>query len=201
VFDELNQVLGDEKDFPDYSDIEKRMPFLSACTKEALRLHTSSPLLFRMANNDTSIGPYKIAEGSGVIMSTEWLGKDPKYWQQANIFCPTRHLSMEDDKIQQEDNEDVQQGNEGTPNQGNLRMVKTPDSFSLLPFGAGNHACLGSRLGFVMTISVVSMLLRALQLEEMMYTQVNAKSGENNEDSIVESMKRQDKTIKEKIII
>eukprot|EP00611_Tribonema_gayanum_P029357 TRINITY_DN782_c0_g1_i3.p1 TRINITY_DN782_c0_g1~~TRINITY_DN782_c0_g1_i3.p1 ORF type:complete len:466 (-),score=121.83 TRINITY_DN782_c0_g1_i3:417-1814(-) len=127
---------------PTYDQAQKALPFVTACVREALRLHTSSPIVFRMANRQVNLGGFSIPAGSGMVMSTAWLGRDPQQWSRPHTFLPQRHVSKSGPLA-----------DEGR------------HSFSWLPFGAGPHACLGSKLGILEAVIVVTTILQAQKLQ------------------------------------
>eukprot|EP00953_Heterococcus_sp_UTEX-ZZ885_P018626 10403-Heterococcus_DN1.PRE.1 len=130
---------------PTYS--QRSLPVLTACVREALRLHSSSPTVFRVAS------------------------------QQPNSFLPERHLA--DSTIDSSGKQIVSLATAcvfrstasqhacvpqcaGCQSSSALyAVVADKHTFSWLPFGAGPHACLGSKLGLLEITIIVATVLTA----------------------------------------
>lgn len=105
-------------------DVEK-MQYLKAVIKEILRLHPPAPLLFpRESTQDVKIMGYDIPAGTMVLVNAWAIGRDPKYWEEAEEFRPERFLNTDVDF------------------QGQF--------FHFIPFGAGRRGCPG--MPFAMAI-------------------------------------------------
>ncbi|XP_025983092.1 cytochrome P450 71D11 isoform X1 [Glycine max] len=94
------------------------LKYLKLVVKETLRLHPPAPLLLPRA---CEIDGYHISVKSMVIVNAWAIGRDPKYWSEAERFYPERFI---DSSI------DYKGGN-----------------FEYIPFGAGRRICPGSTFG------------------------------------------------------
>jgi cytochrome P450 len=101
------------------SDIEASgLPYLKLVIKENLRLHPPVPLLVpRESVEACEVDGYAIPAGSRIIVNAWAIGRDPKYWEDAEEFRPER---FEDSTV------DFMGGN-----------------YEFLPFGAGRRMCPG----------------------------------------------------------
>nr|XP_043625371.1 trimethyltridecatetraene synthase-like [Erigeron canadensis] len=130
--EELDRVIGkdrwvEEKDMP-------KLPYIEAIAKETMRLHPVAPMLVpRRARENCKVAGYDVTEGTRVLVNVWTIGRDPKYWDKPNEFCPERFLGKEID-------------------------VKGHD-FELLPFGAGRRMCPGYSLGFKVIEATLANLL------------------------------------------
>jgi Cytochrome P450 len=52
-----------------------------------------APRLLCACVAQTQLGGYTIPAGSGIVMSTAWLGRDPEQWTRPDVFLPERHLT------------------------------------------------------------------------------------------------------------
>ncbi|TXG67688.1 hypothetical protein EZV62_008963 [Acer yangbiense] len=94
------------------------LKFLKAVIKETLRLHPSAPLSIPRENSDScQINGYEIPAKTRTIVNVWAIGRDPKFWTEAEKFIPERFLDSSLD-------------------------YKGAD-FTYIPFGAGRRICPG----------------------------------------------------------
>ncbi|XP_039155646.1 cytochrome P450 705A22 [Eucalyptus grandis] len=133
---EIESVVGPAKLIgePDISNL----PYLYAVTKETLRLHTPTPLIFRECNKDCNVMGYDVKAETRLLMNVYAIMRDPDTWRDADEFVPERFLA-----------------NPGEGG-GQLDQVETRGrDFSYLPFGGGRRGCIGaSRASMVMQVVV-----------------------------------------------
>ncbi|XP_058745394.1 cytochrome P450 71D8-like [Vicia villosa] len=105
------------------SDIHK-LSYLKSVIKETMRLHPPVPLLLpRECIEPCKIGGYEIPIKTKVIVNAWLLGRDPKYWYDAQKFIPERF----DD--------------------AGFDFSKVNNRFEYIPFGAGRRVCPGILFG------------------------------------------------------
>ncbi|OEL15339.1 Premnaspirodiene oxygenase [Dichanthelium oligosanthes] len=98
------------------------LPYLKLVIKETLRLHPPVPLLVpRESIDECEIEGYKIPARSRVIVNAWAIGRDPKYWDDADEFEPERF-------------------------QGNT-VDFMGSRYEYIPFGAGRRMCPGISYG------------------------------------------------------
>ncbi|KAF7803855.1 cytochrome P450 71D8-like [Senna tora] len=98
-------------------DVEE-LSYLKLVIKETMRLHTPGPLLLpRECREACNIGGYEIPIKTKVIVNAWALGRDPKYWYDAESFIPERFCGSSVDF-------------KGT-------------NFEYIPFGSGRRMCPG----------------------------------------------------------
>ncbi|KAL3509419.1 hypothetical protein ACH5RR_028820 [Cinchona calisaya] len=96
----------------------QEIKYLQAVIKETLRLHPSAPLLVpRECSEKCEINGYDIPAKATIIVNAWAIGRDPKYWREAEKFNPERFLNSEIDF----------KGND----------------FEYIPFGGGRRICPG----------------------------------------------------------
>ncbi|CAL4940165.1 unnamed protein product [Urochloa decumbens] len=110
------------------------LPYLKLVIKETLRLHPPVPLLVpRESIDECEIEGYKIPAKSRVIVNAWAIGRDPKYWDDAEEFKPERF-------------------------EGNT-MDFMGSSYEYIPFGAGRRMCPGISYGLpVLDMALVQLL-------------------------------------------
>ncbi|KAH7844972.1 hypothetical protein Vadar_033807 [Vaccinium darrowii] len=94
------------------------LKYLNAVVKETLRLHPSAPLLVpRESSEKCMVNGYEIPAKTRVIVNAWAIGRDPRYWTEAERFDPERFIDSEID-------------------------YKGKD-FEYIPFGSGRRICPG----------------------------------------------------------
>ncbi|KAH7843840.1 hypothetical protein Vadar_021263 [Vaccinium darrowii] len=94
------------------------LKYLNSVVKETLRLHPPAPLLLpRESSEKCMVNGYEIPAKTRVIVNAWAIGRDPRYWTEAERFDPERFIDSEID-------------------------YKGKD-FEYIPFGAGRRICPG----------------------------------------------------------
>ena len=119
----------------------KHLPYLRAVIKETLRYYPNGTGPMRNAIQDLVLSGYKIPKGSMVVMNSNCLMKDDRFFAEANKFIPERWLRNDSNK------------------KANF------DAFSYLPFGVGARICIGKRLAELELEIIVANLLRNFEVE------------------------------------
>ncbi|RDX89563.1 Cytochrome P450 71D10, partial [Mucuna pruriens] len=113
---EVRKVF-DSKGYVDESELHQ-LVYLKSIIKETLRLHPPTPLLIpRVSRERCQINGYEIPAKIRVIVNAWAIGRNPKYWDDAESFKPERFLNSSIDF-------------RGT-------------NFEFIPFGAGRRICPG----------------------------------------------------------
>ncbi|KAL0328549.1 UNVERIFIED_CONTAM: cytochrome [Sesamum calycinum] len=131
--DEVRQVF-DKKGCVD-EDYIHELKYLKCVIKESLRMHPPIPLLLpRECHRQCEIDGYEIPAKTRVMVNAWALGRDPKYWKEAESFKPERYLDI---------NSVDYKGN----------------NFEFIPFGAGRRMCPGISFGLANVELPLAMLL------------------------------------------
>ena len=131
---EIKLVLGKQSHIQE-SDIPK-LPYLRAIIKETLRLHPPTVFLLpRKAETDVELYGCTVPKNAQILVNLWALGRDPKVWENPEVFSPERFLTCDID-------------------------VKGRD-FGLLPFGAGRRICPGMNLAYRMLTLMLATLLQS----------------------------------------
>ncbi|XP_057770327.1 cytochrome P450 71D10-like [Salvia miltiorrhiza] len=130
--EEVRRVF-DDKGYVDEDKFDE-LKYLKLIIKETMRLHPALPLLLpRMSSQRCEINGYEIPAGTRVIVNAWALGRDPKYWKDAEKFIPERF---------EESSHDFHATN-----------------LEYIPFGAGRRICPGISFGIANVQLPLSMLL------------------------------------------
>ncbi|KAF5469938.1 hypothetical protein F2P56_010493 [Juglans regia] len=114
------------------TDIQK-LDYLRAVVKETLRLHPPGALIPRESREKCEISGYEIPSNTKVLINIWAMGRDPKYWIDANYFHPERFYESSIDF-------------KGT-------------NFEYIPFGSGRRICPGISFALASVELVLSHLL------------------------------------------
>ncbi|XP_034483057.1 probable cytochrome P450 12d1 proximal, mitochondrial [Drosophila innubila] len=101
----------------------KDMPYLRAVIKEALRFYPNGLGTFRQCQSDVTLSGYNIPKGSQILLGSNALMKDERYYPRADEFLPERWLRDPET---------------------NKKTQISP--FTFLPFGFGPRMCIGKRI-------------------------------------------------------
>ncbi|XP_025883594.1 premnaspirodiene oxygenase-like [Solanum lycopersicum] len=105
-------------------DVIEELKYLKQVVKETLRLHPPLPLLIpRECREETNINGYTIPLKTRVVVNVYSMGRDPKYWEDAESFIPERFEGSSVDFM------------------GN--------NFEYLPFGSGRRMCPALSFGLI----------------------------------------------------
>jgi cytochrome P450 len=125
---EMDRVLCGR--LPTADDL-KSLPYNAMVVKEALRLYPPAWALPREAAEDTEIGGYSVRKGSLLLGVPFLIQRDPRYYQQPDMFIPERFANNAERRLPQH---------------------------VYLPFGGGPRFCVGSTfalLAMQLTLAVV----------------------------------------------
>ncbi|PON45552.1 Cytochrome P450, E-class, group I [Trema orientale] len=133
--EEVDRVVGKDRLLQE-SDIPQ-LPYITACAREALRLHPVAPFnLPHVSLADCTVGDYFIPKGSTVLISRLGLNRNPAVWDDPLRFDPDRHLIL-DNRCELAENE--------------LRFIS---------FSTGRRGCIGVGLGSNITVMLLGRLLQ-----------------------------------------
>ncbi|KAG0532944.1 hypothetical protein BDA96_04G149000 [Sorghum bicolor] len=114
--------------------------YLKAVIKETLRLHPPAPFVPRVCLDDgIKIQGYHVPRGTIVVANVWAISRDPKYWEDPDMFIPERFL-------------------QGDPDHHRCFDFKGFD-FEFTPFGAGRRMCPGMNFAHMnVEIALASLL-------------------------------------------
>jgi enediyne biosynthesis protein E7 len=104
--------------------------------EEAIRLYPSVWILERRAIAEDSIGGFAIPAGSTVMISPYLLHRHPQFWDCPDVFRPERFA---------------------------VDVAPVPDRHAYIPFGLGQHRCIGQTMSLLVAQQVLEHLYREFQ--------------------------------------
>lgn len=131
--DELETVVGANK-MVEETDLSK-LSYLEMVIKETLRLYPAGSLVLRQSTEDVVVDGYYIKENTRVIINLWAIGRDPKAWFDAEVFCPERFIDKD--------------------------MDFRGFDFKFIPFGSGRRGCPGIHLGLITVKIVLAQLVHS----------------------------------------
>jgi cytochrome P450 len=106
--------------------------------KEALRLYPPAYAVGRRAESDQQIGGYSIPAGSFVVVSQFATHRHPRFWDNPEVFDPTRFTAERE---------------------------AARHRYAYLPFGAGPRSCIGSHFAMLEATIAVAVLLQRFRID------------------------------------
>ncbi|PKU80603.1 Cytochrome P450 71D10 [Dendrobium catenatum] len=125
---DMTKIIGDEE------WMSNKLSYLQLVIKETLRLHTPVPLLLPRENKERcKVMGYDIPVGTTVIVNAWAIARDPKYWDEPQVFRPERF---------EENHIDMKGAH-----------------FEMIPFGAGRRICPGMHFALATVEMALAYLL------------------------------------------
>ncbi|RLL67362.1 cytochrome P450 [Streptomyces sp. Z26] len=131
---EIDRVLGER--LPTAADMT-RLPYLTRCLQEAMRLYPAAPVIGRRAVEACEVDGYVLPAGANVVVSPWVTHRHPDLWDDPERFDPDRF----------------------TPEREAARH-----RYAWFPFGGGPRACIGQHFSMLESVLALSVLLRAYEL-------------------------------------
>ncbi|CAL4943116.1 unnamed protein product [Urochloa decumbens] len=129
---EIREVFQGQGDLTE--DSMDKLTYMHLVIKETLRLHPPGPFLLpRECRETCRVMGYDVPKGTAVFVNAWAIGRDSKYWDDAEEFKPERFQSSDVD-------------------------FRGAD-FEFIPFGAGRRICPGMALGLTVMELVLASLL------------------------------------------
>lgn len=137
VLDEIDDVFGDDFTRDITQEDLRKLKYLDACAKEAMRLFPPIPIIGRRLETDMKMGDYVIPRGVELITLVSQLHRDPEYFPDPERFCPDRFFGG-----------------------------RRPDSpFAYIPFSAGPRNCIGQKVALLEMKIILAHFLRHYRVE------------------------------------
>ncbi|XP_037933935.1 probable cytochrome P450 4d14 [Teleopsis dalmanni] len=134
LFDEIREVIGDDKNKPITMKDLQELKYLDIVIKESLRFYPPVPIIGRITDSDVVIDGKLIPANTNIILLLYAALRDPDYFSNPDKFIPERFLN---EKI---------------------------DPFANVPFSAGPRNCIGQKFALLEMKSTISKLLRHFEL-------------------------------------
>jgi cytochrome P450 len=134
---EINEILKDrESDDLTWNDAMK-LNYVTMCIKEAMRMHTTVPIISRYASRDLEIDGHVIPKDMLINILLFRLHMHPDIWGDPEVYRPDRFLPEE---------------------------VSKRDTYSFVPFSAGPRNCIGQNFALNELRVAVSRIVKNFQI-------------------------------------
>ncbi|HMV42161.1 MAG TPA: cytochrome P450 [Leptospiraceae bacterium] len=117
------------------SQLEK-LKLTERVLKESMRLFPPAWIIERMSIKEDTIGETKIGANSLVSVCTYAVHRNPKYWNNPELFDPDRFLPEEEEKRH---------------------------NFAYIPFGGGPRVCIGNNFAVTEAMTALACILRSYE--------------------------------------
>ncbi|XP_001658816.2 cytochrome P450 4c3 [Aedes aegypti] len=140
VFEEIDSIMGQDRDRPPTMIELNEMKYLECCIKEALRLFPSIPLIARKLTESVNVGDYTIPAGTNAVIVVYQLHRDTQIFPNPDKFNPDRFLPEN--------------------SQGRHQ-------YAYIPFSAGPRNCIGQKFGLLEEKAVAVAVLRKYRITSL----------------------------------
>lgn len=140
---EAQQHLGDV-DMP-APEAFRALTYTLQVIQESMRLYPPAWVMSRMAVADDQLGDHRIPAGNTVIMSPYLLHRDPRHWEQPDVFDPERFA----------------------PGRSDGPRGKERHSYAYMPFGGGPRLCIGNQFALMEMQIMLGLFARTFSLEAL----------------------------------
>jgi cytochrome P450 len=122
------------------ADDMSRLPYARAVIAESMRLYPPAWIVGRRTLNEYHLGGYTIPARAYVLMSQWIVHRDPRWWDDADVFRPERWLP------------------------GGSALDAARPKFSYFPFGAGTRVCIGEQFAWMEGVLALATIARRWKL-------------------------------------
>mmetsp|Transcript_36049 Transcript_36049/g.85537 ORF Transcript_36049/g.85537 Transcript_36049/m.85537 type:complete len:236 (-) Transcript_36049:320-1027(-) len=123
--------------------LNERLPYLTACVKETLRMYPPAPMLSRVCTKDTVLEGTRtlVSKGSMVTLDIWSVHRNPKHWVRPDEYRPERWLA------------------EGEAEFGPILQE------AFIPFGGGSRICIGMYFAIMEAQVIAAQVLQKVKFE------------------------------------
>ncbi|XP_023307621.2 probable cytochrome P450 4d14 [Lucilia cuprina] len=137
VFEEILQIIGNDKDKPVTMRELQDLKYLDVVIKESLRLYPPVPMIGRITEQDVELDGKIIPANVNISLLIYAACRDPDYFTKPNDFIPERFMTNTLDQI---------------------------NTFAYVPFSAGPRNCIGQKFAVLEMKSTISKMIRHFEL-------------------------------------
>uniref|UniRef100_A0A803PSH3 Cytochrome P450 n=1 Tax=Cannabis sativa TaxID=3483 RepID=A0A803PSH3_CANSA len=149
VRDELDSQVGQQQ-LLEESNLTK-LSYLRNVIFETLRLYPAAPLLIpHYSSSDCTISGFDVPRNTMVIVNAWAIQRDPKFWEDPEIFKPERFES---------------------------NNISETEGYKFMPFGVGRRACPGIGLAERVVALTLGSLIQCFEWENISKEKVDMSEG------------------------
>eukprot|EP00878_Enallax_costatus_P004731 GHUV01004980.1.p1 GENE.GHUV01004980.1~~GHUV01004980.1.p1 ORF type:complete len:543 (+),score=147.42 GHUV01004980.1:709-2337(+) len=128
----------------------KRLPYLIAATKEAMRMLPVVSVMGRVAGKDMNVGPYKVPAGTVVGTPLFAIQNTVHNWERPEEFMPERWLDVPVETYVYDSTTNTSGGKRG---------------ITFMPFSEGPRNCVGQSLAKMEVLTLLAKILSNFRIE------------------------------------
>ncbi|XP_055609047.1 cytochrome P450 4c3-like [Uranotaenia lowii] len=140
LFNEIDAVMGHDRDRPPTMIELNEMKYLDCCIREAQRLFPIVPLIARRLVEDVQVDKYTLPAGTNAVIVIYQLHRDPEVFPNPEKFDPDRFLP---------------------------ENVIGRHPFAYMPFSGGNRNCIGQKFALLEEKAVMVAVLRKYRIHSL----------------------------------
>ncbi|KAB8227686.1 cytochrome P450 [Aspergillus alliaceus] len=141
--DELREAIGTDLAAVDFGLRVQNLPYLNAFCSEVLRCYPFSPIIVKVAQQETTLMGQRIPKGTVVLYSAEVSNHDKTLWgPDADKFDPERWIG-----------------------EGKAKSGGASSNYAMLTFGAGPRNCIGANFARATLECLVAAVLSTFEIE------------------------------------
>ncbi|XP_065366482.1 probable cytochrome P450 4d14 [Calliphora vicina] len=137
VFEEIQQVIGNDKDKAITMRELQDLKYLDVVIKESLRMYPPVPMIGRITEQDVEMDGKIIPANVNITLLIYAACRDPEYFPNPNDFIPERFTNDSLDHV---------------------------NPFAYVPFSAGPRNCIGQKFAVLEMKSTISKMIRHFEL-------------------------------------
>jgi cytochrome P450 len=135
LFGEINRVCGDDPLTPEHLE---HLTEHNMVLKEAMRLYPPAPAMYRVANEDLTLGDVEMNKGDLIAIAIYPMHRNSLLWDAPHSFDPTR-FSPE--------------------------KAEEHHRFQFIPFSGGARICIGMKFSLMEATAILAQVIRHVQFE------------------------------------
>jgi cytochrome P450 len=143
----------------------KRLPYLTACAKEAMRMLPVVSVMARVAGSDgMKVGPYRVPQGTLVATPLFAIHNTVHNWEQPEQYRPERWLDVPTEAYVFNSRDAAAAGTGAGEGAAAAAAASSKRGITFMPFSEGPRNCVGQSLAKMEVLSLLAKLCANFEL-------------------------------------
>lgn len=134
LFEEVNRVCGDGPLLPEHLE---ELTTHNMVLKESMRLYPPGPAMYRVADEDLTLGDVALKKGDIVVIAIYPMHRNSLLWEAPNSFDPSRFSA---------------------------EKAEAHHRFQFIPFSGGSRICIGMKFALMEATAILAQVIRRVEL-------------------------------------